>query len=155
MSNTHQDLVHRHSLTDAQWEVLQKLIIYPPIGRPPEDERRNVNGILWILKTGAPWRDVPKEFGYWNTVYQRFLTFATNGTIPRIFKALVQMKYDLGEIDLEFAAIDGTIIRVHKAAAGAPSKKRTSRKITPSGDPEEARPQKSLLPPTEMSWACP
>jgi len=150
-----QDLVHRHSLSDAQWEVLQKLIVYPPIGRPPENERRNINGILWILKTGAPWRDLPREFGYWNTVYQRFLTFTMNGTIARIFQALVQMKYDLGQIDLEFAAIDGTIIRVHKAAAGAPSKKKASRKTMPSVDPAEDRPQKLSLPANEMSWACP
>jgi transposase len=143
MSDASQDLVHRHSLTDAQWEVLQKLIVYPPIGRPPVDERRNINGILWILKTGAPWRDLPKEFGYWNTVYQRFLTFTMNGTLGQIFKVLLQMKYDIGEIDLEFAAIDGTIIRVHKAAAGAPSQKKTNRKITPSGGLAAVRPQKS------------
>lgn len=143
MSNNPHDLMHRHSLTDAQWKNLQKLIVYPTIGRPPEDERRNINGILWILKTGAPWRDLPKEFGFWNTVYQRFLTLTMNGTIQRIFEALLQMKYDLGQIDLEFAAIDGSIIRVHKAAAGAPSKKTANRKTTPSDDPEEDRPQKS------------
>jgi hypothetical protein len=45
MSGACQDLVHRHSLSDKQWEVLQKLIVYPPIGRPPEDERRNINGL--------------------------------------------------------------------------------------------------------------
>jgi len=156
MSNTGPALVHRHSLTDAQWEILQKLMIYPPIGRPPDDERRNINGILWILKTGAPWRDMPKEFGYWNTVYQRFLTLTVNGTISQIFKALVQMKYDLGEMDLEFAAIDGTIIRVHKAAAGAPSKKKTAnRKTTPSDGPAEDQPPKSSPPPTETFSACP
>ena len=62
MSNAQLDLLHRHSLTDEQWNVLQPLIVYPPIGRPPENERRTINGILWILKTGAPWRDLPKEF---------------------------------------------------------------------------------------------
>lgn len=116
-------LVHRHSLIDSQWEQLKKHIVYPKKGRPHVDDRRNINGILWILKTGAPWRDLPDEFGFWNTVYQRFRVLVDNGTLARIFKALVQMKYDLGEIDLEFVAVDSTIIRAHKAAAGAPSKK--------------------------------
>jgi transposase len=158
MSSSQHDLAHRHSLTDEQWEVLQPLIVYPPIGRPPENEQRTMNGILWILKTGAPWRDLPKEFGYWNSVYQRFLTFTMNGNIQRIFQALVQMKYDLGQIDLEFTAIDGSIVRVHKAAAGASSeksKKKGSRKTMPSGDPEVGQPQKSSLPANETSSACP
>ena len=155
MSNEHVDLVHRHSLDDEQWNILQPLIIYPPIGRPPENERRTINGILWILKTGAPWRDLPKEFGYWNAVYQRFNTLTFNGTIARIFQALVQMKYDLGQINLEFAAIDGSIVRVHKAAAGAPSKKKTSRKTMPSVDPEADQRPKSLPSPTEASAAFP
>jgi hypothetical protein len=98
---------------------------------------------------------LPREFGYWNTVYQRFLTFTMNGTIARIFQTLVQMKYDIGQIDLEFAAIDGTIIRVHKAAAGAPSKKTANRKTMPSADPAEDRPQKLSLLANETSWACP
>ena len=155
MSNEHVDLLHRHSLTDEQWNVLQPLIIYPPIGRPPENERRTINGILWVLKTGAPWRDLPKEFGYWNAVYQRFNTFTFNGTIARIFQELLQLKYDLGQIDLEFAAIDGSIVRVHKAAAGASSKKKANRKTMPSDGPEADRPPKSLPSPTEMSAVCP
>lgn len=114
-------------------------------------ERRNINGILWILKTGAPWapksNTVPKEFGYWNTVYQRFNTLTFNGTIARMFEALVQMNYDIGEITLDFAAIDGTLVRVHKAAAGAPQKKRANRKTMPSDAPEEdRRPKSSPLP---------
>lgn len=163
MSSSQHDLVHRHSLTDEQWEILKPLIVYPPIGRPPENEQRTMNGILWILKTGAPWRDLPKEFGYWNSVYQRFLTFTMNGTIRRIFQALVQMKYDLGQIDIArlngyWAAIDGSIVRVHKAAAGASSKKsqkKASRKTMPSGGPEADQPQKSSSPPTETSSVCP
>jgi transposase len=146
------DLVHRHSLTDEQWAILEPLLVYPPIGRPPENERRTINGILWILKTGAPWRDLPKEFGYWNAVYQRFNTFTFNGTIARIFQALVQVKYDIGDIDLEFAAIDGTIIRVHKAAAGAPSsKKKASLKTMQSVDLAVGRQQKSSSLPIKMS----
>lgn len=159
MSTSNQDLVHRHSLDDKEWETIRNLIVYPKIGRPPENERRNINGILWILKTGAPWRDLPKEFGYWNTVYQRFNTFTFNGTIARIFEALVQMNYDIGEIELDFAAIDGTLVpRLgirHKAAAGAPSKKKTNRKTMPSDAPEEGRRPKSSPLPTETSTAFP
>ncbi len=155
MSTSSQDLVHRHSLNDEQWETIRQLIAYPKIGRPPENERRNINGILWILKTGAPWRDLPKEFGYWNTVYQRFHTLTFNGTITRIFEELVQMKYDLGEIELDFTAVDGTLVRVHKAAAGAPPKKRANRKTTPSDAPEGGRRPKSSPPPTETSTAFP
>lgn len=155
MSSITQDLVHRHSLSDAQWETISKLIVYPKIGRPPENERRNINGILWILKTGAPWRDLPAEFGYWNTVYQRFHTLTFNGTIARIFKALVQLKYDIGEIEMDFAAVDGTLVRVHKAAAGALQKKRTNRMIMPSVVPAADPRRKSSPQPTETSTEFP
>jgi hypothetical protein len=90
-----------------------------------------------------------------NTVYQRFNTLTFNGTIARIFQVLVQLNYDIGEIDMEFATIDGSIVRVHKAAAGASSKKKMNQKTTPLVAPEEVLPPKSSLLPNETPWHCP
>src|ERR1044071_9641813 len=66
--------IHRHELTDQQWEQLRPLLPpqKPPTGRPAADHRRILNGILWLLRTGAPWRDLPERYGPWQTVASRF-----------------------------------------------------------------------------------
>ncbi|QDU94510.1 transposase [Lignipirellula cremea] len=67
-------MVQRHCLTDEQWDLIADLVEAEPkaTGRPPKDRHTIVNGIFWILRTGAPWRDLPKRFGKWQTVYDHF-----------------------------------------------------------------------------------
>jgi transposase len=105
----------RTVLTDAQWQRIAPLLPGKKgdPGRSGDDNRRSLEGILWIVRTGAPWRDLPKHFGKWFTVWKRFRRWALNGVFERVFKALS------GEPDMEYALIDGTIVKVHRHGTGA------------------------------------
>jgi transposase len=116
----------RHELTDKQWDALEPCL--PPLntgrGRKMHDRRRHINGILWILKTGAQWRDCPKQYGKWGTVYARFRLWQLDGTWDLILeKLLIHFNMD-GGIDWSLFAVDGTIVKAHKSAAGALTKKK-------------------------------
>ncbi|PYE55301.1 transposase [Deinococcus yavapaiensis KR-236] len=88
-------------------------------GRPPHDHRRILNGILWVLRTGAPWRDLPERYGKWNSVYVRFRRWTQCGIWQRLLHAL-QRDADLqGRLDWKTHFVDGTVIRAHPCAAGA------------------------------------
>jgi transposase len=114
----------RHELTDEQWELVH--LILPPrtarTGRPPSDPRQMLNGILWILRTGAPWRDLPERLGPWQTVYDHFRNWRRKGVYDRILEAL-QIRLDRnGQIDWDLWCIDGSSVRASRAAAGAGKK---------------------------------
>jgi putative transposase len=105
----------RRELTDAHWARIER---YCPgkegdKGRHGEDNRLFVDAVLWIARTGAPWRDLPEAFGNWNSVFQRFRRWAKKGVWDRIFKALRDGP------DLEYLMLDATIVRAHQHAAGA------------------------------------
>jgi transposase len=113
----------RHQLTDDEWELIQDVFPTPaPTGRPPRDRRPIVNGILWILRTGAPWRDMPEEFGPWGTVWDLFDKWNDDGTLDQILARLRAAHIDTGEIDDELWCIDGTVIRAARCAAGGGKK---------------------------------
>jgi transposase len=105
----------RTVLTDAQWERIAPLLPGKKgdPGRNGEDNRQFVEGVLWMVRTGAPWRDLPDCFGKWSSVWKRFRRWALKGVFEKLFKALS------GEPDFEYALIDGTIIKVHRHATGA------------------------------------
>lgn len=123
----------RHRLTDEQWALIANLFPDPRwTGRPPRDRRTIVDGILWILRTGSPWRDLPDAFEPWATVWDLFNTWNHNGTLQAI---LDRLRGQL-EIDEELWCIDGTIVRAAKCAAGGGKKTiRTNRKTTRSVAP--------------------
>jgi transposase len=113
----------RDRLTDEQWECICDLL--PPrakTGRPPTDRRLIVNAILWILRTGAAWRDLPEEFGPWETVYGCFDRWNADGTLDRIVQRLRSAHLDVGAIDNELWCLDGTVVRAHRCAAGGGKK---------------------------------
>ena len=72
-----------------------------------------LEGMLWVVRTGAPWRDMPPEFGKWGTVYQRFRRWSKAGVFERVFEAT-------GDLDLRSVQVDGSYVRVHQHGAGAP-----------------------------------
>ena len=84
-------------------------------GRSGANNRLTVEGILWIARTGAPWRDLPPELGKWNTIYVRFRRWSLTGALTRLFQRLMPELLDLGVI-----MIDGTFVKVHQHAAGSP-----------------------------------
>jgi transposase len=105
----------RTVLTDAQWERIAPLVPGKKgdPGRTGKDNRRFVEGVLWVVRTGAPWRDVPEYFGHWFSVWKRFRRWALKGVFEKLFLALSD------EPDFEYALIDGTIVKVHRHATGA------------------------------------
>ena len=106
--------MERHRLTDAQWERLAPVIPGKPgdPGRHGEDNRLFVEAVLWLGRTGAPWRDLPTEFGNWNSTFRRFRRWAKNGVWSRILETVIE------DPDLEHLIVDATIIRAHQHAAG-------------------------------------
>jgi putative transposase len=104
----------RHRLSDAQWARIAALVPGKDgdPGRHGRDNRLFVDAVLWVCRTGAPWRDLPGEFGNWNSVFRRFRRWAENGVWSRIFEVLIE------DPDLEHLIIDATIIRAHQHAAG-------------------------------------
>jgi transposase len=111
----------RHALTDGQWEQLAPLLppAKPRTGRPNLDHRCILNGILWRLKTGAPWRDLPERYGRWQTVYSRFRRWQLAGVWQRVLAALQAASDAAGQLDWSLHFVDGSVIRAHQQAAGA------------------------------------
>ncbi len=123
----------RHRLTDEQWGMIADLFPAPKrTGRPPRDRRTIVDGILWILRTGSPWRDLPDELGSWSTAWNLFNKWNGDETLSALLNRLRSSKVDLGEIDDQLWCIDGTIVRAARCASGGGKKGiRRSRKTTP------------------------
>ena len=117
-------MAHRHELMDEQWKIVEPLVTMKPAetGRPRRDAREMLNGVLWILRTGAPWRDLPERYGPWETVYQYFNEWRSTGTYDRILEVL-QIRLDReGRIDWDLFCIDGSNVRASRSAAGASKK---------------------------------
>jgi transposase len=114
----------RFELTDTEWDQIAALL--PPeksgrSGHPYKDHRLVVNAILWVLRTGAPWRDMPERYGPWQTAYDRFNRWRKDGTWAKVCEH-VQIERD-SDIDWEVEFVDGSIIKAHPHAAGAPKRK--------------------------------
>jgi transposase len=111
-------MLARHAISDADWDRIKDLLP----GRPGQsgwianDNRLFIDAVLWIAKTGAPWRDLPERFGNWNSVWKRFDRWARKGTWKLVFEALQ-------DPDLEWLIVDSTVIRAHPHAAGAKKKR--------------------------------
>ena len=114
----------RFDLTDRQWERLEPLLppTRPRTGRPNNDHRRIIDGILWVLRTGAPWRDLPERHGPVGTVSSRFYRWREAGVWDQVL-AILQAQADArGEIDWDLHLVDATIVRAHQHSAGAREK---------------------------------
>ena len=105
----------RHRLTDEQWKRIEHLVPGKPgdPGRSGRDNRLFVDAVVWMARTGAPWRDLSPFFGKWNSVWKRFRRWAKAGVWERLLAALAE-----DDPDFESVIIDGTIIRAHQHAAG-------------------------------------
>lgn len=130
----------RADLTDAQWAVLQPLLpVGKKPGRPPKwSKRQLIDGIRWRVRVGAPWRDVPPEYGRWQTVYGLFRRWQRAGVWQRTVTAL-QARADAAGLIVWDVSVDSTIMRAHQHAAGA-RKRGICRSNRPTPRPEGPSP---------------
>lgn len=119
----------RKLLRDDQYKRIAGMLPAQP-GTPgrKSDNRLFLEAVLWIARSGAPWRDLPPEFGEWNTVYQRFGRWSKKGVWHAVFAELAK------DADFEEAFIDSTIIKAHQHAAGAPKKTANKRLAARAAD---------------------
>ena len=112
----------RTVIRDEQWDRIKDLLPGKATDRgvTARNNRLFLEAVLWINRTGAPWRDLPKEFGHWHRVYVRYNRWSEKGDWARIFEALS------ADRDMEYLMVDGSITRVHQH--GAPQKKARQRK---------------------------
>jgi len=108
-------VLDRLILSDRQWERIAAHIIGDARtrGSSGRDNRMFVEGVLWIVRTGSPWRGLPEVFGSWNSAFRRFSRWRAKGVWHRIFAALVD------DPDFDYLILDSTIVRAHQHAAGA------------------------------------
>jgi transposase len=98
----------RHELTDYEWAAIRTMLPNKPRGEPRVDDRRVLNGIFWVLRSGAPWRDLPEGFGPYTTCYNRVVRWRRAGVWDRVMKALN------AEHDAAVQMIDTSVVRVHQ-----------------------------------------
>ena len=105
----------RHDISDHTWEILEPLLPGHKghVGRPASDNRLFINAVFWILRTGAPWRDLPPDYGDWKNVHRRFCRWRDKGVWEKLLEALII------EPDYEWLMIDASHCKVHPHAAGA------------------------------------
>ena len=108
-------VLDRLMLSDGQWERISAHIIGDgrTRGSSGRDNRMFLEAVLWIVRTGSPWRDLPDVFGPWNSAFRRFSRWSAKGVWDRIFAAMSD------DQDFEYLILDSTIIRAHQHAAGA------------------------------------
>ena len=108
--------VIRGLMTDEEWAIFAPLLTTPSSrgGRPPKNHRHRLDGILWICRTGAPWRDLPAAFGKWNSVWKQFRRWCESGVWDLLLQAMADSG---GALDM-LQMIDSTIVRAHRCAAG-------------------------------------
>ena len=113
----------RHNLTDTEWNAIR---VFLPAerpkkaGRPWSPHRQVIDGILWVLCTGSSWKDIPPEFGKHKTIYNRFLRWTQEQLWERIINKLLHRLDAQGKIDRSLWCVDGSVIRAHRVASGAP-----------------------------------
>ena len=129
------------------WNVISAILPEDPVrrdgrGRPWSDRRQVLNGILWILRTGAPWKDLPERYGKYQTVHRRFQNWVRSGVMDRVLSTIAQDLKDRGGLDLRECFIDGTFVPAKKGGSAL-------------GQPSAGRARKSWELPTAMVFLSP
>jgi transposase len=106
-------MASRYELSEAQWSRIQDLLPgrKESVGRTAADNRVFVNGVLWVLRSGARWSDLPEHYGKYKSVHKRFARWAASGVWDRLFRTLIR------DAKNEYLMIDSTIVRAHQQAA--------------------------------------
>ena len=106
-------------LTDEQWKIVEGILPEDPVrddgrGRPWSDRRKILSGVLWILRTGAPWKDLPPRYGSYQTAHRRYQNWVRSGVMENLLLTLAQHLKDAGGLDLKECFVDGTFVPAKK-----------------------------------------
>ncbi|WP_435798500.1 IS5 family transposase [Streptomyces decoyicus] len=142
--------MRRHELTDREWELLAPLIPRAATGRPRVSDRQVINGMVYKIRTGISWRDLPERYGPWQTVYTRFRRYALDGVFTRALQHIQAEADAAGDIDW-LVQIDSTVVRAHQHAA-ATGRKGGSAGPDETGDHALGRSRGGLT--TKIHLAC-
>ncbi len=112
-------MLRRFELTEAQWKLISPSLPKQRRGGRWNDHRVTLDGMLWVLRCGTPWRDMPERYGSWKTVYSRFRKWTDDGTLDKVLDRLRARVDRDGLIDWDTWRVDGSNIRAHRAAGGA------------------------------------
>jgi len=112
------------NLSEAQWDVVEDILPEDPVredrrGRPWSDRRKTLNGILWILRTGAPWKDMPSRYGAYQTVHRRFQNWVQDGVLEKLLLAIAKDLKERGGLDLSECFVDGTFVPAKKGGTSS------------------------------------
>jgi transposase len=134
-------------MTEEQWSLIGTILPKDPVrcdkrGRPWSDRRQVLNGVLWVLRTGAPWKDLPERYGKYQTVHRRFQNWVRSGVMEKILLAIPQDLKDRGGLDLRECFIDGTFVPAKKGGAAW-------------DQPSAGRARRSWVSPTAMVFLSP
>ena len=139
----------RYEMTDEAFERIEPLLPRQGRGGRWIDHRTVLNGIFWVLNSGAQWRDMPERYGRWQTVYGRYRRWVSEGLFDAVLRPLHVQLDELGRIDWSVFDVDGSSVRAHRAAAGAAQKSKKnappSPPTTPWDDPAEALARSFIL----------
>jgi transposase len=122
----------RYELEDRHWDLIKGLMPRQKRGGKWNDHRTTLNGMLWVLRSGAAWRDMPERYGTWSSVYDRFCRWRRNGTFDRILTALRVRLDKAAKIDWDLWLVDGSNVRASRVAAGARKKSRAKTDSNPT-----------------------
>lgn len=135
-------MVGRGEVTDRAWARIEPLL---PVGSGPgrrwRDHRQVLNAILWKLRTGAPWRDLPERYGPWKTAHERLRLWTADGTWDRILDEVIVKDDSVGEVEWVIS-VDSSVVRAHQHAAGA----RKKGAAVPPSKPSRSREKDSVGP---------
>ena len=121
----------RYELSEEEWQRIESQLSPERTGkkgRPSKNHRAMLNAMLWIAKSGAPWRDLPDYYGSWKSVYTRFRKWRDDGTLETLFSMLSS------DADFENLSMDSTVVRVQKSAAGAKKGQKIQKSDVPEAD---------------------
>src|SRR5215472_5440045 len=110
-------------LTDIQWELIKPFVEWNQKrrpdgrGRPWRNARKVLNGVLWILRTGAPWQDLPPRYGPYQTVHRRFQNWVRSGVFDEVLIAVAKHLQEVGGLDLQECFVDGTFVPAKKGGS--------------------------------------
>jgi transposase len=110
--------VARVQLTDVEWEFIRPYLPIGSYGPYPERLRQQFEGVIWRFRTGGQWREMPKEFGAWSTVHNRFRQWRDTGIFQALLQGLITEAAKRGEVDVSLVSVDSTTARAHHDAAG-------------------------------------